>query len=156
MKVLVADDEPVSRRLLESSLGRWGYQPIIANDGLEALEILSQPDSPKLAVLDWLMPGKSGLEVCRAIRQTKPEPYTYMLLLTAKTSKTDVIHGLDAGADDYVTKPFEMPELVARIRAVLRRGTAAPDQRTVALGDIETALRGCSVLIGTVRSPWRR
>src|ERR1051326_2832588 len=116
MKVLVADDEPVSRRLLESSLYRWEFEPIIAADGLEALEILRAPDSPKLAILDWLMPGKSGLEVCREVRQTKPEPYTYMLLLTAKTSKTDIIHGLDAGADDYVTKPFDSAELQVRLR----------------------------------------
>jgi diguanylate cyclase (GGDEF)-like protein len=116
MKVLIADDESVSRRLLESSLRRWDYQPVIANDGLEAFQILSQPDAPKLAILDWLMPGKTGLEVCREIRQRKREPYTYILLLTAKTAKADVIHGLDAGADDYVTKPFDAAELQVRLR----------------------------------------
>jgi diguanylate cyclase (GGDEF)-like protein len=116
MKVLIADDEAISRRLLESSLRRWGYEPILASDGFEALSVLEQVNSPKLAILDWLMPGLSGLEVCSKIRRTKPEPYTYILLLTAKTSKTDVIQGLDAGADDYVAKPFDADELQVRLR----------------------------------------
>ncbi len=116
MKVLVADDEVISRRLLESSLRRWGYQPQMAGDGFEALKILEQPDSPKLAILDWLMPGLSGLEVCREIRRKKPDPYTYIMLLTAKTGKQDIVSGLDAGADDYITKPFDADELQVRMR----------------------------------------
>lgn len=116
MKVLVAEDELISRRLLESSLGRWGYEPILAGDGFEALNILEQADSPKLAILDWLMPGLSGLEVCQEIRRKKPDPYTYIMLLTAKTGKTDIISGLDAGADDYITKPFDAQELQVRLR----------------------------------------
>jgi diguanylate cyclase (GGDEF)-like protein len=116
MKVLVADDEPVSRRLLDSSLRRWGYDVIVAQDGLEASQILLSPDSPKLAVLDWLMPGIEGTQLCREIRRNKPEPYTYILLLTGKRSQDDLIAGLESGADDYVTKPFDPGELKVRLR----------------------------------------
>src|ERR1017187_8253967 len=116
MKVLVADDEAVSRRLLESSLRRWGYDVVVAKDGHEASRILLSPDAPKLAVLDWLMPGIDGTQLCRDLRRNKPEPYTYILLLTGKREKDDVIRGLDAGADDYVTKPFDPAELRVRLR----------------------------------------
>ena len=116
MKVLVADDEPVSRRLLESSLRRWGYDVMLARDGLEASQLLLSPDAPKLAVLDWLMPGIEGVQLCREIRRNKPEPYTYILLLTGKRSQGDLIAGLEAGADDYVTKPFDPAELKVRLR----------------------------------------
>jgi diguanylate cyclase (GGDEF)-like protein len=116
MKVLIADDEIVSLRLLESSLLRWGYDVAIANDGHEASRILLSPDAPKLAILDWMMPGMDGTQLCQDIRQNKPEPYTYILLLTGKRGQDDVIAGLDAGADDYVTKPFDPAELKVRLR----------------------------------------
>ena len=116
MRVLIADDEAVSRRLLESLLNRWGYQVIVAKDGLEASTALLSPDAPKLAILDWLMPGIEGVQLCRDIRRNKPEPYTYIIMLTGKRSKTDVISGLDAGADDYVVKPFDPAELKVRLR----------------------------------------
>jgi two-component system, cell cycle response regulator len=116
MKVLIADDEAVSRRLLEASLRRWGYDVIVANDGFEAARILRSPDAPKLAILDWLMPGIDGVQLCREIRQQKQEPYTYILLLTGRRAKCDVIEGLEAGADDYVVKPFDTEELKVRLR----------------------------------------
>jgi diguanylate cyclase (GGDEF)-like protein len=116
MKVLVADDEVVSRRLLEGSLARWGYDVVVARDGLEASEILLAPDAPMLAVLDWMMPCKDGVELCQEVRQRKIEPYTYIILLTAKHTKNDVIQGLEAGADDYIVKPFDPPELKVRMR----------------------------------------
>ena len=116
MKVLIADDEVVSRRLLESSLNRWGYDVLVAGDGAEAARILLAPDGPKLAVLDWLMPGMDGTQLCQEVRKTKPEPYTYILLLTSKRAQDDVIRGLEAGADDYVTKPFDPAELKVRLR----------------------------------------
>jgi two-component system, cell cycle response regulator len=116
MKVLVADDEAVSQRLLESTLRRWGYDVIGAHDGLEALRILQQPDAPHLAILDWLMPGLDGVQICREIRRQQAERYTYMLLLTGKNAKVDVIEGLDAGADDYVIKPYDPQELQVRLR----------------------------------------
>lgn len=116
MKVLIADDEDVSRKLLQSSLTRWGYQTLVAADGEEALELLRAPDPPKLAILDWLMPGIDGVELCRKIRKETTEPYTYIILLTGKRTKSDVIEGLDAGADDYVIKPFDADELKVRLR----------------------------------------
>ena len=116
MKVLVAEDEVVSRRLIESSLRRWGYDVVVAKDGLEALAILTSPDAPQLAVLDWMMPGLDGVELCRAIRTRKSDPYTYVLLLTVKHCKDDVVAGLEAGADDYIAKPFEPQEFRVRLR----------------------------------------
>jgi diguanylate cyclase (GGDEF)-like protein len=116
MRVLIADDETVSRRLLESLLTRWGYDPMIASDGVEASAALLSPDAPKLAILDWLMPGIDGVQLCRDIRRNKPEPYTYIIMLTGKRDKDDVISGLDAGADDYVIKPFDPAELKVRLR----------------------------------------
>lgn len=116
MKVLIADDDAVSRRLLESSLRRWGYDVVVAKDGLEALRILQSPDAPRLAVLDWLMPGVDGAQLCREVRRNKQEPYTYVLLLTGKRTKSDVVQGLESGADDYVTKPFDTQELKVRLR----------------------------------------
>ena len=115
MKVLIADDDPVSRRLLASAIGRWGYEAIIAQDGNEAMRALLARDAPKLAILDWRMPGMDGTELCREIRQQKPEPYTYIILLTSKNAQDDLILGLEAGADDYLTKPFDPAELKVRL-----------------------------------------
>ena len=117
MSVLIADDDAISRRLLQVSLTKSGYQVVIANDGMEALGVLRRPDSPKLAILDWMMPGMDGVEVCRAIRGRAGEPYVYILLLTAKGHAAEVVEGLEAGADDYIRKPFDLHELKARLRA---------------------------------------
>ncbi|MGH9376652.1 MAG: GGDEF domain-containing protein [Terriglobia bacterium] len=116
MRILIAEDDPVSRRILEAHLTKWGYEIIIARDGLEAWAALQQPDAPKLVILDWMMPGIDGVEVIRKLRERRNLPYVYALLLTAKDQKEDLIAGLDAGADDYVTKPFDAHELQARIR----------------------------------------
>jgi len=116
MKVLVADDEAVSLRLIESSLRRWGYDVVVATDGVEALRNLLLPDAPQLAVLDWLMPGLDGAQVCESIRARKSELYTYIILLTGKHAKVDVVAGLEAGADDYIAKPFEPQEFRVRLR----------------------------------------
>jgi two-component system cell cycle response regulator len=115
MKVLIADDEVVSRRLIESSVRRWGYTAIVAENGLEAAQILRQPDAPKLAILDWLMPGLDGLQLCRELRSHGEDAYTYTLLLTCKQDKDDVVRGLEAGADDYIIKPFNPRELRVRL-----------------------------------------
>jgi len=120
MKVLIAEDEPVSRRLLEGALSRWGYNVLIAADGLEAWKILQHPDSPMLIVLDWLMPGLDGVELCRRARQEARLSSAYILLLTSRTAKEDIVQGLEAGADDYVTKPFDTAELRARIQVGAR------------------------------------
>ena len=120
MKILIADDSIVSRHLLEATLRKWGYEVTVACDGVEALEILQQDQAPALAILDWMMPGMTGLEVCRRLRQRSREPYTYILLLTSKSQKEDLIEGMDAGADDYLTKPFDQHELQVRLRAGTR------------------------------------
>jgi two-component system cell cycle response regulator len=117
MKVLIADDSATSRILLRSALQRWGYEVVVAENGAQALEILNRPDSPSMAILDWVMPHMTGPEVCRKIRETHREPYTYILLLTSKNTKNETVEGLDAGADDYVVKPFDEHELQVRLRA---------------------------------------
>ncbi len=117
MKVLIADDSQVSRALLRGALSRWGYEVIEAADGDQAWEVLAAPDPPRLAILDWVMPGMTGPEVCKRIRETRREPYTYILLLTSKTSKEETVEGMEAGADDYVLKPFHEHELQVRLRA---------------------------------------
>ena len=115
--VLIADDDPVSRRLLQVSLGNAGYRVVMAADGAEALRILNERDCPRLAVLDWMMPAMDGVEVCRTIRRSAREPYVYIILLTAKGHQSEIIEGLEAGADDYITKPFDLQELKARLRS---------------------------------------
>lgn len=117
MRILIAEDDPVSRRLLEAVLVKWGYEVIVTRDGEEALEHLQSPDPPRIAILDWMMPGMDGVQVCREIRSTIKEPYIYILLLTAKSRKQDAIEGMDAGADDYITKPFDVNELKVRLDA---------------------------------------
>src|SRR6478672_9392294 len=117
MKVLIADDSATSRALLRSVLTGWGYEVVTAKDGGEAWDVLSQPDAPALVILDWVMPVLTGPEVCHKVRETLREPYTYILLLTSKGSKTETVEGLNAGADDYIVKPFDEHELQVRLRA---------------------------------------
>jgi phosphoserine phosphatase RsbU/P len=115
MKILVADDELVSRTLIEGYLQYWGYVPVCVSHGKEALEILKGPEAPLIAILDWMMPYMSGPEVCQAVqRLQKPIP-PYLLLVTSKSDKRDIVRGLQAGAQDYVTKPYDVNELQARV-----------------------------------------
>jgi two-component system, cell cycle response regulator len=116
MKILIADDESVSRRMLQTFLRKWGYDVVVAEDGDAAWESLRVPDAPRMALLDWMMPGQNGVDICRALRRLRSEPYTYILLLTAKGAKESVVEGLESGADDYLTKPFNPQELKARMR----------------------------------------
>src|SRR5579885_2845218 len=122
MRVLIADDSIVSRHLLDATLRKWGYEVVVACDGIEAWNVLQLPDAPKLVILDWVMPGLTGLELCRRIREHAKEKdaYTYILLLTSKSLKEDLIEGMESGADDYVTKPFDQHELKTRLRAGTR------------------------------------
>lgn len=115
MKILIADDSLISRRLLEAALSKWDYEVVIAADGAEAWETLQREDAPRLAILDWMMPGLSGPEVCRRVRQLASDYYIYILLLTSRSQKEDLIEGMEAGADDYLTKPFDRHELKVRL-----------------------------------------
>ncbi len=115
MRILIAEDDVVSRRLLETTLTKWGYEVISTTDGIQALDALSQPDAPSLAILDWMMPGLDGAEVCRRARSLGTDRLLYIILLTAKGRKEDIVQGLTAGADDYIIKPFDRSELKARI-----------------------------------------
>ncbi len=120
MKILVAEDDPVSRRLLEATLVKWGYEVVTTSNGSEAWEALKAPEVPRLAILDWMMPEIDGVEVCRRARG-RPDPGPlHIILLTARGRKEDVIAGLQAGADDYVTKPFDQEELRARVQVGVR------------------------------------
>jgi len=115
-KVLIADDDPISCKLLGSLLAKWGYQPNIVHNGDDAKRELLKPDAPQLAIVDWVMPGLDGIQVVKELRVAQREPYTYVLLLTSKGTKEDILEGLDAGADDYLKKPFDARELRARLR----------------------------------------
>ena len=117
MRILIAEDDQVSRRLLEVHLGKWGYEVVAARDGNEAMQILDSGAAPRLAILDWMMPGLDGTELCRRVRAGVREPYTYIILLTALSGEENLLSGMDAGADDYLTKPFKVNELRVRLRA---------------------------------------
>jgi phosphoserine phosphatase RsbU/P len=115
-RILIAEDHLVSRQLLERNLTNWGFHVTAVADGAAAAEILDGPDAPPLAVLDWMMPKIDGADLCRRVRQQTGRPYVYLILLTARSQKEEVAAGLEAGADDYVTKPFDADELRARIK----------------------------------------
>lgn len=119
-RVLVAEDDTMFRRILQKWLENWGYQVIIAEDGGKAWSILQQERPPELLVLDWMMPEIEGVELCRRIRQQQRRPYQYILLVTGKDDKEDLIKGLEAGADDYLIKPFEQNELRAHLLVAKR------------------------------------
>jgi len=138
-RILVAEDHQVSRHLLERNLQNWGFEVVTAQDGKAAAEILEGPDSPSIAVLDWMMPHMDGVEVCKRVRQNRTTPYIYLLLLTAKSQKDEIASGLEAGADDYVIKPFDPDELRARLKVGQR---VVELERTLEkrVTDLETAL----------------
>jgi diguanylate cyclase (GGDEF)-like protein len=116
VRILIADDEPVARRLLERTLQQLGHQVAVVSNGADALTRLLAPDGPRMAILDWMMPGTDGLGVCRAVRQ-RPTPYVYVILLTSRDRPEDIVEGLEAGADDFLSKPFDVGQLRARLRS---------------------------------------
>jgi len=122
MRILIADDSIVSRHLLDATLRKWGYEVVVACDGNEAWQILQSDDAPNMAILDWMMPGMTGPEVCRKVRETTNDKdiYTYILLLSSKSQREDLIEGMESGADDYLTKPFDQHELQVRLRPGVR------------------------------------
>jgi two-component system cell cycle response regulator len=116
MRILIADDETISRHLLEQTLKRWGHEVVVTRDGVQAWETLQKGDG-HLVIADWMMPRLNGLELCRKVREARMDRYVYIILLTARGRKKDVVEGLAAGADDYVVKPFDRDELRVRIHA---------------------------------------
>ena len=116
MRILIADDELITLKMLESVLSVHGYEIVTATDGTEAWRVLERDDAPRLAILDWTMPGLNGVEICRRLRERQTPTPTYVILLTGRTAKADVIAGLEAGANDFMTKPFDLDELRARVQ----------------------------------------
>ena len=160
MRILIADDSIVSRHLLDATLRKWGYDVVVASDGVEAWNILESADPPKIAILDWVMPGLTGPEVCWRVREhaKDKDTYTYILLLTSKSLKEDLIEGLEAGADDYVTKPFDQHELKVRLRAGTRiidlqreLVTAREELREQATTDFLTRIWNRSSILDTLQ-----
>jgi diguanylate cyclase (GGDEF)-like protein len=125
--VLVAEDDPMFRKILQNWLQSWDYKVIVATDGTEAWSILQQERPPDLLILDWVMPGIDGMELCRRIRERQSPSYQYILVVTANDARQDVVRGLEAGADDYLTKPFDKGELRARLRVGTRILTLQED-----------------------------
>jgi diguanylate cyclase (GGDEF)-like protein len=153
-RILIADDDPLSRRMLEAFLTKSGYRVVTAVDGVEALKILTAEDSPPLAILDWMMPGLEGPQVCGRVRALPDRPYVYILLLTARNEKQDLLNGLQSGADDYLTKPFDAQELRARLHVGqrildLQDGliAAREEMRFQATHDLLTGINNRSVVI---------
>lgn len=121
MRILIAEDDAASRRLLEAYLGRWGHTPVTTTDGAAAWDAMQGEDAPAMAILDWTMPGGiDGVEVCRRARARSGAPPLYIILLTGRADPQDTVDGLDAGADDFLTKPFDAAELRARVSVGVR------------------------------------
>jgi diguanylate cyclase (GGDEF)-like protein len=163
MSILIADDDPVSRRLLEVSLSREGYPVSVAANGAEALRLLEQQDGPRLTVLDWMMPEVDGVDVCRIVRKSAREAYVYIILLTARGHQSEIIQGLEAGADDYVTKPFDLHELKARVRGGMRilelqeqLVTAREQSRIQATQDSLTGILNHGAILAVLEKELRR
>ncbi|MCP3899714.1 MAG: diguanylate cyclase [Desulfobacteraceae bacterium] len=116
MRVLIAEDDPIARMVLEERLIKWGYKVIITEDGTQAMNILEADNPPRLAILDWMMPGLDGLQICRSIRKHTERPYIYIILLTTRNQKDDLFEAMEAGADDFIAKPPDQNELKVRLR----------------------------------------
>ena len=120
MKILIAEDNAISCRMLELFFAKQGYEVVVAFNGNEAWNILKKRNTPQLVILDWMMPGMSGIDVCKKVCQKKNGMLVYIIFLTARGCKKDITEGLQAGANDYITKPFDSNELQARVQVGIR------------------------------------
>jgi CheY-like chemotaxis protein len=148
MRVLITDDDLLTRTILVRTLEKWRYDVIIADTGDAAWTLIAN-EQPALAIVDWMMPGLDGVALCRRVRGHQPSAHMYLILLTARTSRTDIVTGLDAGADDYLTKPFDPDELRARLR-VGERVLSLQRQLAKRVDELQTALSQVKQLAGLV------
>ena len=139
-KILIVEDEPNQVELIEFNLNSEGYEVVVARDGEEALN-LAEEENPDLILLDWMLPKVSGIEVCRQLRRSKMTREIPIVMLTARSEESDKIRGLDIGADDYITKPYSIKELLARVRAAMRRPSASVISDQLIVGNIVVDLQ---------------
>lgn len=149
MKVLIAEDDASTRMIYEKMLVKWGYTVVCAGDGIQAWEILQGENPPKLVLLDWEMPGLDGLEICRRVRELTPATPIYTILLTGRNSREDTVEGFNAGADDYIAKPFDSQELRARVR-VAERMISVQQSLAEKVQDLKYALEHVRMLQGVI------
>ncbi len=149
MKVLIAEDDFTSRAMLTAVLRKWGYEPVPADNGVKTWAALQAPDAPKLVLLDWEMPEMDGLEVTRRVRALNSETPAYIILLTGRKEEGDIIHGLEAGANDYVSKPYNQGELRARLD-VGRRMVDLQEALSGKIGELRHAIEQIKTLRGIV------
>src|SRR5688572_16836257 len=150
VKILVVDDHTVTRRILEKSLAGRGYEVLLATHGQEALDLLAHADAPSLAIVDWQMPGLDGLAVCRQLRESDPRRYVYVIILTGKNTKQDLLEAMQAGADDYITKPFDFDELFVRVQAGERVLKLHEELRALSMRDHLTGLLNRGTILETL------
>lgn len=151
MRVLIAEDDQISARILEAALRKWEYEVVLAQDGAEAWNILEADDGPQLAILDWVMPVMNGIEVCCKVRRRTAGRYTYIILLTGNTDPSAVVEGIEAGADDYIKKPFNPDELQARLRSGRRIVELQEELRFQATRDGLTGLLNRTAILERLR-----
>jgi phosphoserine phosphatase RsbU/P len=148
MRTLLAEDDVTSRVMLSALLKKWGFDPVVVEDGIAACEAMQRPDSPKLAILDWNMPKIDGLEVCRRIRKTdSSDSPVYIIMLTSRGEKGDIVLGLEAGANDYISKPYDQHELRVRLE-VGRRMVTLQTALVQRIAELKEALDHVKILQG--------
>lgn len=147
MDILIAEADPTSRQMLDSMLQQWGHRVLVTADGQSAYEALSRDDAPPLAIFNWMMPQLDGLTLCRRLRDNPAKRTLYLILLTKRAEKKDIVAGLDSGADDYITKPFDHEELRARINVGVRL-VGLQQGLTERVADLEAALKRIKQLQG--------
>jgi two-component system cell cycle response regulator len=156
MKILIADDDPVSLLYLQDALQDSGYDVLTASDGKIAYEILQGPDAPMLAILDWEMPGMDGIDICRGVRDTVKDRYIYLVMLTSKSETEFIVQAMNAGADDFISKPFHIEELQVRLRAGRRISALEQELRTKATRDCLTELYNRGTIIDVLHKELAR